>query len=73
MLGSDLTPGPLTAVMDLGIVGAAIYRAVSWTSTQTAVTRTRRRMSSLLNSRNKVLGPHAINSSAPTNLFSDIR
>ena len=44
------------------LLGAAIYRAISWTSTQNAVTRTRRRMSSLLNSWNKVLGPHAINS-----------
>lgn len=32
-----------------GIVGAAIYRAVSWTSTQNAVTRTRRWMSCLSN------------------------
>jgi hypothetical protein len=48
-------------VVDLGIVGAAIYGAISSTSTHHAVTRTRRRMSSLLNSQDKVLGPHAIN------------
>jgi hypothetical protein len=61
MLGSDLIPRSLTIVVDLGIVGAAIYGAISSTSTHHAVTRTRRRMSSLLNSQDKVLGPHAIN------------
>jgi len=63
MLGSDLTPQvPSQLWWTWGLLGAAIYRAISWTSTHYAVTRTRRRMSSLLNSRDKVLAPHAINS-----------
>jgi hypothetical protein len=34
---------PISAGMEPGVVGAAIYRAISRTSTQNAVTRTRRR------------------------------
>ncbi len=44
-LGSDLNPKSITAVTDLGLLGAAIYRAVSWTQRLYAVTRTRRWMS----------------------------
>jgi hypothetical protein len=42
-----------------GIVGAAIYGAISWTGTQNAVTRTRRWMSLLPNARLKswILAP----------------
>jgi len=50
MLGSDLIPRFHHCWMEPGIVGAAIYGAISRTSAQNAVTRTRRRMSSWFNS-----------------------
>jgi len=49
-------------VLDSTPVGAAIYGAVSWTSTQNAVNRTRRWMSCLSNLWGKALDPGAINS-----------
>jgi hypothetical protein len=59
MLGSDLKPGSITVVTDPGLLGAAIYRAISWTSAHYAVTRTRRWMSLLPNFRVKswILAP----------------